>query len=141
MGGGFESSTFKHLFDIASRFWSLGPAASQVVFDGGLYRAQLHQYEATYNADLANYRQTVLVAFQRASSSVEALGGGWDHTQLHPTPSQLAEKVPASTYADAEVGCEPALPLRHSRRSEGRRPEGSPRTGRFCHNGPCPRRR
>ena len=28
---------------------------------------------------------------------VEALGGGWDHTQL-PTPSQLAEKVPASTY-------------------------------------------
>jgi outer membrane protein TolC len=28
---------------------------------------------------------------------VEALGGGWDRSQL-PTPSQVAEKVPASTY-------------------------------------------
>ena len=53
-GGGFESSTLKHLFDWPSRFWSIGPSASQVIFDGGLYRAELHQYEAAYNADLAN---------------------------------------------------------------------------------------
>jgi NodT family efflux transporter outer membrane factor (OMF) lipoprotein len=72
MGGGFQSSTFKHLFDIGSRFWSLGPSASQVVFDGGLYRAQLHQYEAVYNADLANYRQTVLTAFQQVEDAMSS---------------------------------------------------------------------
>ena len=71
-GGGFESSTIKHLFDIGSRFWSIGPTASQVIFDGGLYRAQLHQYEATYNADLANYRQTVLTAFQQVEDALVA---------------------------------------------------------------------
>ncbi len=71
-GGGFESATFKHLFDIASRTWSIGPSASQVIFDGGLYRAELHQYEAAYNADLANYRQTVLVAFQQVEDSMAA---------------------------------------------------------------------
>jgi NodT family efflux transporter outer membrane factor (OMF) lipoprotein len=69
-GGGFESSTLKHLFDIGSRFWSVGPSASQVVFDGGLYRAQLHQYEATYNANLATYRETVLTAFQQVEDAL-----------------------------------------------------------------------
>ena len=69
-GGGFESSTLKHLFDIASRFWSIGPSASQVIFNGGLYRAALHQYEAIYNADLANYRQTVLTAFQQVEDAL-----------------------------------------------------------------------
>ena len=37
--GGFESATLKHLFDWPSRIWSIGPSASQVIFDGGLYRA------------------------------------------------------------------------------------------------------
>ena len=71
-GGGFESSTLKHLFDISSRFWSIGPSASQILFNGGLYRAQLHQYEATYNAELANYRQTVLTAFQQVEDAMAA---------------------------------------------------------------------
>ena len=71
--GGFQSSTFKHLFDINSRFWSIGPSASQVVFDGGLYRAELHQYEATYNSDLSNYRQTVLTAFQQVEDALSAM--------------------------------------------------------------------
>lgn len=70
--GGFESATFKHLFDWPSRVWSIGPSASQVVFDGGLYRAALHQYSAQYNADLATYRQTVLTAFQQVEDSMAA---------------------------------------------------------------------
>ncbi|MGO9437575.1 MAG: efflux transporter outer membrane subunit [Terracidiphilus sp.] len=68
--GGYESSLLKHLFDWPSRFWSIGPSASQVIFDGGLYRAELHQYEATYNADLATYRQTVLTAFQQVEDAM-----------------------------------------------------------------------
>jgi NodT family efflux transporter outer membrane factor (OMF) lipoprotein len=72
LGGGLESSTFKHLFDIASRTWSVGPSVSQVVFNGGLYRAQLHQYEAVYNGDLATYRQTVLTAFQQVEDALSA---------------------------------------------------------------------
>jgi NodT family efflux transporter outer membrane factor (OMF) lipoprotein len=67
---GFESSTLKHLFDWPSRFWSLGPSAAQTIFNGGLYRAQLHQYEAIYNADVATYRQTVLTAFQQVEDAM-----------------------------------------------------------------------
>lgn len=69
---GYESATFKHLFDWPSRIWSVGPSVSQVIFDGGLYRAELHQYEATYNADLASYRQTTLTAFQQVEDALAA---------------------------------------------------------------------
>jgi len=68
--GGFESSTLAHLFDWPSRIWSIGPSATQTIFNGGLYRAQLHQYEAIYNADLATYRQTVLTAFQQVEDAL-----------------------------------------------------------------------
>lgn len=70
--GGFESSVLKKLFDWPSRFWSIGPSASEVVFDGGLYRAELHQYQATYNADVAAYRQTTLTAFQQVEDSLSS---------------------------------------------------------------------
>ncbi len=70
--GGYESSLLKHLFDWPSRFWSIGPSAAQTIFNGGLYRAQLHQYEAIYNADLANYRQSVVTAFQQVEDALAA---------------------------------------------------------------------
>jgi NodT family efflux transporter outer membrane factor (OMF) lipoprotein len=159
--GGVESSAIKNLLEWPSRFWSVGPAVSETVYDGGLRRATVNQYIATYNSDLAAYRQAVLTAFQQAedylaevrilsqqikrqqdavnssqtflklemdryqngidpyidvvtaqttllnnqqtlanlqveqmTSSValiEALGGGWDRSQL-PTPAQITEK-------------------------------------------------
>lgn len=60
--GGTQSSAFSHLLDWPSRFWSVGPTISQPLFDAAL-NPTLHQYVAVYNADLANYRQTVLTAF------------------------------------------------------------------------------
>ncbi len=71
--GGFESSTFTKWFTWPSRFWSIGPSISQTIFNGGLYRAELNQYTATYNADLAMYRQTVLTAFQQVEDYMAAV--------------------------------------------------------------------
>lgn len=71
--GGVESSTFKNWFTWPSRFWSIGPSVSQTIFNGGLYRAELNQYIATYNADVATYRQTVLTAFQQVEDNLAAV--------------------------------------------------------------------
>jgi NodT family efflux transporter outer membrane factor (OMF) lipoprotein len=68
--GGLESSTWKHLFDLSSRFWTLGPSVSETIYDGGLRRATVNQSIATYNASVASYRQTVLVAFQQVEDSL-----------------------------------------------------------------------
>ncbi len=68
--GGLESSAIKHLLDWPSRFWSIGPSVSETVYDGGLRRATVNQYIATYNGDLAAYRQSVLTAFQQVEDSL-----------------------------------------------------------------------
>ncbi len=71
--GGFESSAFKKWFNWPSRFWSIGPSISQTIFNGGLYRAELNQYIATYNSDLAIYRQATLTAFQQVEDNLAAV--------------------------------------------------------------------
>jgi NodT family efflux transporter outer membrane factor (OMF) lipoprotein len=63
--GGFQSNMFNNLFDYHNRNWSVGPGVSETVFDAGLRAATVRQYVATYNSDLAAYRQTVLTAFQQ----------------------------------------------------------------------------
>ena len=68
--GGTQASQLAHIADWPSRFWSIGASAAQVLFDAGLYRAQLHQYEAQYNADVATYRQTSLTAFQQVEDAL-----------------------------------------------------------------------
>jgi NodT family efflux transporter outer membrane factor (OMF) lipoprotein len=67
--GGFESYLFKHLADWPSRFWSVGPTFSQYVFNAAL-KADLRQFVAIYNGDVANYRQTILTAFQQVEDSL-----------------------------------------------------------------------
>ena len=71
--GGVESSAIKNLLDSASRFWSVGPSLSETVYDGGLRRATMNQYIATYNANLAAYRQSVITAFQQVEDSLAAV--------------------------------------------------------------------
>ena len=72
LDGGFQSSTLTSLFNWPSRIWSIGPSVSETIFDGWLYRAELRQYTAQYNADLATYRQTVLTAFQQVEDYMVA---------------------------------------------------------------------
>src|SRR5438034_4955392 len=71
--GGFQSSLLSHLISLPSRFWSLGPALAQVIFDAGLRRAQTAQAIATYDENVANYRQTVLAGFQEVEDNLAAL--------------------------------------------------------------------
>ena len=67
---GFESQHFSNLFHASNRTWSIGPSASETIFDAGLRTATVHQFIATYNADLATYRQTVLTGFQQVEDAL-----------------------------------------------------------------------
>jgi NodT family efflux transporter outer membrane factor (OMF) lipoprotein len=71
--GGVESSAIKNLLEWPSRFWSVGPSISETVYDGGLRRAAVNQYIATYNANVAAYRQSVLTAFQQVEDALAAV--------------------------------------------------------------------
>ena len=67
-----KSSRISKLFTWPSRFFSIGPSASETLTDGGLRRGLLRQYQAQYEADAAAYRQTVLTAFQQTEDYLAA---------------------------------------------------------------------
>jgi outer membrane protein, multidrug efflux system len=69
---GFQSVGADTLFDWPSRVWSLGPSVTLPIFTGGRNRAQLAQARAAFNETVANYRQTVLGAFQEVEDQLAA---------------------------------------------------------------------
>jgi NodT family efflux transporter outer membrane factor (OMF) lipoprotein len=71
--GGFESSSAADWLTWPSRFWSVGPTLAETLFDAGLRRATVQQYQAAYDQTVATYRQTVLTAFQQVEDNLAAL--------------------------------------------------------------------
>ena len=70
---GFESSRLADWLSWPSRFWAIGPAIAQSIFDAGLRRALTDQAIAVYDANVAAYRQTVLEGFQEVEDNLAAL--------------------------------------------------------------------
>jgi NodT family efflux transporter outer membrane factor (OMF) lipoprotein len=70
---GFESPKASSWLTWPSRVWSVGSAISETIYDGGLRRATVEQYRAQYDATVANYRNTVLTAFQQVEDNLSGL--------------------------------------------------------------------
>jgi len=70
---GLSSSSFTNWFTWPSRFWSVGPQLAETLFDAGKRRATVAEAQHGYDATVANYRQTVLTAFQQVEDSLAAL--------------------------------------------------------------------
>lgn len=71
--GGFESSSITNWLSWPSRYWSVGPSLAETIFDAGLRKATVEQYRAQYDETVANYRQTVLAAFQNVEDNLSGL--------------------------------------------------------------------
>jgi len=71
--GGLESTVISSLFTWSSRVWSVGPSLTETIFDAGLRRATVQQFQAAYDATVANYRNTVLTAFQQVEDNISEL--------------------------------------------------------------------
>jgi NodT family efflux transporter outer membrane factor (OMF) lipoprotein len=70
---GFQSLSIAKWLEWPSRVWSVGPGLAQTIFDGGLRKATVQQFQASYDQTVANYRQTVLTAFQQVEDNLAAL--------------------------------------------------------------------
>ena len=71
--GGLDTSNLTQWLTWPMRFWSIGPAISETVFDGGFRRAQTDAARAAYDANVASYRQPVLTGFQEVEDNLAAL--------------------------------------------------------------------
>lgn len=70
---GFQGTSALNWFNWPSRFWAVGPAFSETLFDAGRRRSAKNITVAQYDATVANYRQTVLTAFQQVEDNLAAL--------------------------------------------------------------------
>lgn len=68
--GGLTASTLARWLSLPDRVWSLGAGLAGTVFDGGLRAANKAQAVAAYDETVANYRQTVLTAFQEVEDNL-----------------------------------------------------------------------
>jgi NodT family efflux transporter outer membrane factor (OMF) lipoprotein len=93
--GGFDWSTFS---SPAGAIWSVGASLTQPIFHGGALVARKHQYEATYDAAVSQYKQTVLTAFKNVADTLVSLEE--DANTL--TQAHRAEVAAHDTSSDTE---------------------------------------
>ncbi len=70
---GLQSASRSNWLTAPSRFWSLGPALAETLFDGGKRAALSDEAVANYDASVASYRASVLTAFREVEDNLVAL--------------------------------------------------------------------
>jgi len=70
---GYQSTSVGNLFSGPGLAWSVGSTLAQTLFDAGLRKAVTEQAWAIYQGTVANYRQTVLTAFQEVEDNLSTL--------------------------------------------------------------------
>jgi outer membrane protein, multidrug efflux system len=104
--GGFESSDIGRIISASTGFWALGANVAETVFSGGRRHAQVDFAKSAYGASVANYRQTVLTAFQEVEDSLSGLGvlaQAAETQQLSVDAAQRALKIANDRYTGGLV--------------------------------------
>ena len=106
---GLESTSAASWFTWPSRYWSVGPALAQTLFDAGLRHATVQQFRGAYDQTVANYRLAVLTGFQQVEDGLSALRILSLEIQQQDTAVRSAErnlKVATDRY---KLGIDPYL--------------------------------
>jgi len=113
---GPASASLPRLFSASSLVWSLGLSAAQVVFDAGAIAAKVEAAGAARDVAVANYRQTVLTAFQSVEDELStirslteqeanrrAASADADRTEQLTLNQYLQGQIPYTTVVTAQV--------------------------------------
>jgi NodT family efflux transporter outer membrane factor (OMF) lipoprotein len=106
---GFQSTSIATWFSWPSRFFSLGPAAAETLFDAGLRRATVMQFRAQYDGTVANYRQAVLTAFQQVEDNLASLRVLSVEIQHQDAAVKSAQRTLALATDRYKLGIDPYL--------------------------------
>ncbi|REG83872.1 NodT family efflux transporter outer membrane factor (OMF) lipoprotein [Marinomonas pollencensis] len=101
---GFENSVLGNLFELPSRAWSIGPSLSGNIFDFGATKAQVKQAKAEYAANVANYRQTVLSAFQEVEDYLVEMRILEDEIKAQTLATKYAKESARVTFNQFKLG-------------------------------------
>jgi NodT family efflux transporter outer membrane factor (OMF) lipoprotein len=101
---GFSASSLSNLFQASNAAWSIGGQLTETVFDAGARAGAVAQARAVYDADIANYRQTVLTAFQGVEDQLAALRILEQETNVAEATVKSAEEAVRLTLNEYKAG-------------------------------------
>ncbi|GAB2891876.1 efflux transporter outer membrane subunit [Paraburkholderia jirisanensis] len=101
---GLESSYFGPWLTAPSLFWSLGSQIAGTLFDGGRRDAALQGAHAQYDGTVADYRQTVLTAFQQVEDQLSTLHTLADEAHSAQLASDAAQRALQLTTNQFKAG-------------------------------------
>lgn len=90
---GLGAARIGDLFSASSLVWAFGLSAAQTLFSGGLRGAQVDSARAGFDRAVANYRQTVLTAFQGVEDQLVASRVLGQQLALRQQASRAADQV------------------------------------------------
>ncbi|HVN05497.1 MAG TPA: efflux transporter outer membrane subunit [Bryobacteraceae bacterium] len=103
---GFESTGLGSLFSLPSSLWAIGATLAQPILSGGRIRAGVDFTNAGYQDSVAQYRQTVLVAFQEvedALAGLQVFAGAAQSQDTAVAESQRALNIALNRYTGGLV--------------------------------------
>ena len=104
---GSESRSLSTLFESASSVWSLGLTGALTLLDFGGRSARTDAARAAYEQTVAEYRQTVLLAFQQIEDQLAAarvLRIVADEREAAAVAANRAEEIARNQYVAGEIG-------------------------------------
>jgi NodT family efflux transporter outer membrane factor (OMF) lipoprotein len=105
------------LFAPGNGFWSIGAGLAQPIFDGGILLHRSRAARAAYEATEAQYRGTVIAAFQNVADALHALEADGGSLRTAMAAEQAAQKsydIAARQLALGQIGRSGLLPVQQA---------------------------
>lgn len=93
VNGGFRNNDLGTLIQSANKFWSLGPSLAYALFDAGGRQAASDSARASHEQTVANYKQTVLTAFQEVEDNLIAASALQEEATLQEAALTAARRT------------------------------------------------
>lgn len=102
--GGSQAIHFNDLFTPGNGFWSLAAGVTQPLFDGGTLLHRERGARAAFDQAEAQYRSTILTAFQNVADALRALQTDADAVRVATTAAGTSDTVLAITREQLSLG-------------------------------------
>lgn len=101
---GSTATALSQLFTAGTGFWSLAGSVTQPIFQGGTLLHRQRAAEAAYDQAAAQYRGTVLTAFQNVADTLHAIQSDADALKAAVTAERAAARSLAIVRRQLELG-------------------------------------
>jgi len=101
---GYGGNPAISLFSTSSQVWSLMASASQTLLSGGQRSAAVAAARAAYDQSVANYRQTILAAFQNVEDELASLRVLGQQSGVQQAAVQAAQQAVEITLNEYQAG-------------------------------------